>query len=61
MHQDRKSFFADDLARIVAGKMSVSYTEQCSDLEKRVGNFLKDRKYYWCLIDQPINTVKTEA
>ena len=54
-------FFADDLAGIVAGQMGVKYTKQCLDLQKRVGNFLKDLDYYSCLTDQPINTDKTET
>ena len=54
-------FFADDFAAIISGQMEINYTEQCLDLQKFIGGFLRDLEYYSCLTDQPINTEKTDS
>ncbi|CAF5115880.1 unnamed protein product, partial [Rotaria magnacalcarata] len=53
--------FADDLAVIVAGQLGIKYSYQCLDLEKRIKVFIDHLEYYSYLIDQPINTNKTQA
>ncbi|CAF5165747.1 unnamed protein product, partial [Rotaria magnacalcarata] len=53
--------FADDLAVIVAGQLGIKYSYQCLDLEKRIKLLIDHLEYYSYLIDQPINTNKTQA
>ena len=55
------SFFADDLAAVVAGRIGVKYTIQCIDLERRLKLFLDNLEYYTILTIQPISWLKTEA
>lgn len=56
-----QSFFADDLAGIVAGQLGIKYSSQCLDLEKRLKIFIDNLEYYSYLTDQPINYNKTEV
>ncbi|CAF1507255.1 unnamed protein product, partial [Rotaria magnacalcarata] len=53
--------FADDLAVLVAGQLSIKYSYQCLDLEKRIKVFIDHLEYYSYLTDQLINTNKTQA
>ena len=54
-------FFADDLAAVLAGQISTSFTNQCVDLERRLQTFLEQLEFYAVLAVQPINYVKTQA
>jgi hypothetical protein len=56
-----ESFFADDVAAILAGQLGMSYIGQCLDLEKRIKSFLDRLEFYSLLADQPLNHSKTEA
>jgi hypothetical protein len=55
------SFFADDLAAVLAGRMGVQFTKQCMDLERRLQTFLEQLEYYSLLSVQPINYAKTQV
>jgi len=53
--------FADDLVGVISGQVSLKYSEQCLDLEKRCKKFLDHLEYYALLSDQPINLDKSVA
>ena len=54
-------FFADDLAAVLAGRIGVKLTDQCIDLERRLGTFINNLEYYSLLTLQPIDYRKTKA
>jgi hypothetical protein len=54
------SFFADDLAATMAGRIGVRFTEQCMDVEKRLWSFFDTLEFYAVLSVQPINYDKTK-
>jgi hypothetical protein len=54
-------FFADDLAAVVAGQIGARFTDQCLDLERRLGTMMEHLEFYSILAVQPINYSKTQA
>jgi hypothetical protein len=54
------NFFADDLACVIGGRLGVSYTSQCIDLEIKLKKLLDYLEFYSILSVQPINYEKTE-
>ena len=55
------SFFADDLAASMAGRIGIRFTEQCIDVERRLRSFFVNLEAYAVLSVQPINYDKTKA
>ena len=55
------SFFADNLAATMAGRIGIRFTEQCIDIEKRLKSFFDCLEIYAILAVQPINYDKTKA
>jgi hypothetical protein len=54
-------FFADDLAAILAGSISMKYTAQSLDLENKLQLFFENLEFYSTLTAQPINCSKTQG
>ena len=54
------SFFADDLAAVMAGQIGMNFTVQCLDVEKRLQSFFDALEFYAILSVQPINYDKTK-
>lgn len=56
-----KSLFADDLGALISGQLGIRYTDQCIDLERKIGLFSKELSLYSVLSIQTINVNKTVA
>ena len=54
-------FFADDLAAILAGSISMKFTAQYFDLERKLHLFFVKLEFYSILTSPPINYAKTEG
>lgn len=60
IQQRCRSLFVDDLAVVLARRIGIKLTEQCTDLEWRLQIFLQNLEAYSILTIQPINYVKTK-